>query len=245
MITRSPGQHVFIALGTPWIDAVVAFLEPRARVDPWIMRGKMAIGDLLITVLDTTPRTVLCIETVAAPSTARRGWKSMNARTNLHGLPTVPELEQRCPSRFPRIQAGRRRTGRPDSHGRPVTLCALLRRHRHAGSDVHSCPRPNVDERAGQLHRLQLTDAVAKVQQQRSPSLSFRITIFRQAEPGDDYPAVLCRKCTGRMATSGHTNFIDYMLAKNPSCPLCGAHRTAQCAPGCRSIRSITYRGSP
>ncbi|MDJ0107139.1 hypothetical protein QM646_12020, partial [Rhodococcus erythropolis] len=56
--------------------------------------------------------------------------------------------------------------------------------------------------------------------------------IFRQAELGDDYPAVLCRKCTGRMATSGHTNFIDYMLAKNPPCPHCGAHRTAQCSPG-------------
>ncbi|WMN01781.1 hypothetical protein [Rhodococcus erythropolis] len=59
MITRSSGQHVFIALGTPWLDAVVAFLEPRARVDPWIMRGKMAIGDLLITVLDHSSHAAL------------------------------------------------------------------------------------------------------------------------------------------------------------------------------------------
>lgn len=73
-------------------------------------------------------------------------------------------------------RAGRRRTGRPDSHGRPVLRCALHRRHRHTGSDVHGCPRPNVDERARRLHRLQLTDAVAKVQQRRSPSLSFRTT---------------------------------------------------------------------
>ncbi|KAB2587310.1 hypothetical protein BS297_00765, partial [Rhodococcus erythropolis] len=90
MITRSSGQHVFIALGTPWLDAVVAFLEPRARVDPWIMRGKMAIGDLLITVLDTTPRTLLCIETVAAPFDGTSRMEVDERPYELHGLPTVP-----------------------------------------------------------------------------------------------------------------------------------------------------------
>ncbi|UPU41244.1 MULTISPECIES: hypothetical protein [Rhodococcus] len=94
MITRSSGQHVFIALGTPWIDAVVAFLEPRARVDPWIMHGKMAIGDLLVTVLDTTPRTLLCIETVAAPFDGTSPMEVDERPYELHGLPTVPELEQ-------------------------------------------------------------------------------------------------------------------------------------------------------
>ncbi|MCX6473360.1 MAG: hypothetical protein NT100_07315, partial [Rhodococcus sp.] len=101
MITRSSGQHVFIALGTPWLDAVVAFLEPRARVDPWIMRGKMAIGDLLITVLDTTPRTLLCIETVAAPFDGTSPIEVDERPYELHGLPTVPELEQRWSITFP------------------------------------------------------------------------------------------------------------------------------------------------
>ncbi|MET0796417.1 MAG: hypothetical protein ABWY21_03485, partial [Rhodococcus sp. (in: high G+C Gram-positive bacteria)] len=101
MITRSPGQHVFIALGTPWIDAVVAFLEPRARVDPWIMHGKMAIGDLVITVLDTTPRTVLCIETVAAPFDGTSRMEVDEEVSALRSLPVVPELEQRWSITFP------------------------------------------------------------------------------------------------------------------------------------------------
>lgn len=120
MIMRSPGQHVFIALGTPWIDAVVAFLEPRARVDPCIMRGKMAIGDLLVTVLDTTPRTVLCIETVAAPFDGTSRMEVDERPYELHGCPPFPNSNKDGPSRFPRI-LGRSTTDWPTEFSRPAS----------------------------------------------------------------------------------------------------------------------------
>ena len=137
----------------------------------------MAIGDLLITVLDTTPRTVLCIETVAAPFDGTSRMEVDERPYELHGLPTVPELEQRWSITFPTDP------GPVDDALADRILTAGQSHYAHYFGDIDTLDptstaahRPNVDERAGQLHRLQLTDAVAKVQQQRSPSLSFRIT---------------------------------------------------------------------
>eukprot|EP01133_Synstelium_polycarpum_P020605 gene20605-24745_t len=233
MITRSSGQHVFIALGTPWIDAVVAFLEPRARVDPWIMHGKMAIGDLLITVLDTTPRTLLCIETVAAPFDGTSPMEVDERPYELHGLPTVPELEQRWSITFPTDP------GPVDDALADQILTAGQSHYAHYFGDIDTLDPTSTAAHARTLmnERGNCTGCGSPMPLRKfnsSDRLHFHSAsrIFRQAEPGDDYPAVLCRKCTGRMATSGHTNFIDYMLAKNPPCPHCGAHRTAQCAPG-------------
>lgn len=233
MITRSSGQHVFIALGTPWIDAVVAFLEPRARVDPWIMHGKMAIGDLLVTVLDTTPRTLLCIEIVAAPFDGTSPMEVDERPYELHGLPTVPELEQRWSITFPTDP------GPVDDALADRILTAGQSHYAHYFGDIDTLDPTSTAAHARTLmnERGNCTGCSSPMPLRKfnsSDRLHFHSAsrIFRQAEPGDDYPAVLCRKCTGRMATSGHTNLIDYMLAKNPSCPLCGAHRTAQCAPG-------------
>ena len=139
MITRSPGQHVFTALGTPWIDAVVAFLEPRARVDPWIMHGKMAIGDLVITVLDTTPRTVLCIETVAAPFDGTSRMEVDEEVSALRSLPVVPNSNNDGPSLFPRIQ-GRSTTHWPTGFSRPSshTKCPT------SATSTHRIRRPRL-----------------------------------------------------------------------------------------------------
>ncbi|WP_246240312.1 hypothetical protein [Mycolicibacterium madagascariense] len=43
----------------------------------------------------------------------------------------------------------------------------------------------------------------------------------------DDWPAVMCTRCHGRMAAEGHTRFVDFKFAQYPGCPECGARRTA------------------
>lgn len=243
MITRSSGQHVFIALGTPWIDALVAFLEPRARVDPWIMHGKMAIGDLLVTVLDTTPRTLLCIETVAAPFDGTSPMEVDERPYELHGLPTVPELEQRWSITFPTDP------GPVDDALADRILTAYQSHYAHYFGDIDTLDPTSTTAHARALmnERGNCTGCSSPMPLRKfnsSDRLHFHSAsrIFRQAEPGDDYPAVLCRKCTGRMATSGHTNFIDYMLAKNPSLPTlrCTQNRSVCTGDAGPSVRSPT-----
>ena len=167
----------------------------------------------------------------------------MNARTNSTVCPPFPNSNNDGPSRFPRIQ------GRSTTHWPTGFLTAGQSHYAHYFGDIDTLDPTSTAAHARTLmnERGNCTGCSSPMPLRKfnsSDRLHFHSAsrIFRQAEPGDDYPAVLCRKCTGRMATSGHTNFIDYMLAKNPSCPLCGAHRTAQCAPGMAgpSVRSPT-----
>ncbi|MDI9916333.1 hypothetical protein [Rhodococcus sp. IEGM 1379] len=97
MTTCGPDQHVFIALGTPWLDAAVAFLEPEADVNPWSVHGDMAAGDILITLLDTEPQTVLCVETLTAPFSDGMA----RVEVDSFSLPLVLHIEKRLAIAFP------------------------------------------------------------------------------------------------------------------------------------------------
>lgn len=50
-------------------------------------------------------------------------------------------------------------------------------------------------------------------------------------ETATDWPAVLCRRCHGRMREEGFSSFVAFRFAQHPECPNCGGRRTG----------SITY----
>ncbi|WP_235733201.1 hypothetical protein [Mycolicibacterium neoaurum] len=41
-----------------------------------------------------------------------------------------------------------------------------------------------------------------------------------------DWPAVLCRRCAGRMRSGSYTSFVKYQFAQHPMCPNCGGQST-------------------
>ncbi|TSD46276.1 hypothetical protein FFI94_008945 [Rhodococcus sp. KBS0724] len=234
MITRSAGQHVFLALGTPWLDAAVAFLEPKAKVDPWSFHGDMAAGDILITVLDTDPRTVLCAETLtAAFSDDMSRMEVSDQFDTFHRLPLVPDIEKMLSIQFPR------ETGQIDNALGDRILRAL---HSTVGPACFEIDTTDPTSTAAHARTLigsygTCTACSAQLRLKKytaGDSMHFHSAsrVFRQFEPGDDCPAVLCRKCASRIALSGFTNLVEYMVSTHPPCPQCRAHWTSSCSPG-------------
>ncbi|PBC38104.1 hypothetical protein CJ178_29380 [Rhodococcus sp. ACPA4] len=234
MITRSAGQHVFIALGTPWLDAAVAFLEPKAKVDPWSFHGHMAAGDVLITVLDTDPRTVLCAETLTAPFAD--GMARLEVSENydtFSRLPLVPDIEKAMSIQFPS------ETGQIDDALGDRILWAL-----HSAVGLDSFEIDTTDPTSTAAHARALLGSCGSCTACDAPLRLNKFTAgdsmhfhsashsFRQFEPGDDCPAVLCRKCAGRIASSAYTNLVEYMVSTHPPCPQCRARWTSRCSPG-------------
>lgn len=61
---REAGQRTFLIVGSPWLTAIAAIRDELIDEDPWQARGSFRPGDLLVTVLDTDPRAVLCVERI-------------------------------------------------------------------------------------------------------------------------------------------------------------------------------------
>jgi hypothetical protein len=217
---REPHQQAFLVEGRPWKDAVIAYLEPRSPYRPWTIDNRAAVGDLLITVLSTTPRTVLCVERVSSPKNGTKPIEVVTER-QLPALPTLPEVEQRARTKLP-AQAGPIAGDDADrlldildpgwigfafgeesesvqgarillASGGECTGCGqrLLVHRRTARSDVH-------------VHTVE-------------PS---------KIESSADWPAVLCSGCATDMIAGEYATFLDYRFSLNPACPRCSAAQT-------------------
>lgn len=60
-LSRRRQERLHLVVGSPWKEAVFA-LRPRAEVSLWHGPPVMTKGDLILTVLDSRPRMLLCLE---------------------------------------------------------------------------------------------------------------------------------------------------------------------------------------
>lgn len=70
MLQREVGQQLHLVLGRPWREAQIVFATGSDR-DLWEAPSYEA-GDLLLTILDTRPRTFLCLERASRASSRSR-----------------------------------------------------------------------------------------------------------------------------------------------------------------------------
>ena len=194
----------------------------------------MAAGDVLITALDTDPQTVLCAETLTAPFAD--GMARLEVSENydtFSRLPLVPDIEKAMSIQFPS------ETGQIDDALGDRILWAL-----HSAVGLDSFEIDTTDPTSTAAHARTLLGSYGSCTACDAPLRLNKFTAgdsmhfhsasrsLRQFEPGDDCPAVLCRKCAGRIASSAYTNLVEYMVSTHPPCPQCRARWTSRCSPG-------------
>lgn len=216
---RRSRQQVFLVEGRPWNEAVIAYLEPRSPYRPWTINTGVAKGDLLVTVLCTTPRSVLCVERVASPHTGKKPLEVVTERF-FPALPTVPDIENLARTEIP-AQAGPI-TG--EVADRLLFVLDAAGAEFSVGEDTESVSAARTllgsGECTGCRRRLALDRRTARA------NVHIRTVDRSSMEASEDWPAALCTSCARAMTTGGYATFLDYRLSLNPSCPRCSAERT-------------------
>ncbi|OZC84408.1 hypothetical protein CH282_14795 [Rhodococcus sp. 06-418-1B] len=218
-----PGQRAFIGFGRPWKHAVIALMGTETGYKPWFYSDEMRDGDVLITVLDTSPRVFGCIEFI--------GWDfvadcfNIKESANLYRLPVVPEWmtlpAQSEPLDVPLADKllnalGRERWGVTQyKFGlAPPSTAEAARVILNSGSLCTHCDARidlNQPDPADQIHT-HLAAAYSHVENHYS-----------------DWPAALCQTCYLDMSTQGFLNYLDFRFSSNPQCPRCFARRSTEC----------------
>ncbi|OZE96553.1 hypothetical protein CH299_19480 [Rhodococcus sp. 14-2686-1-2] len=216
------GQRAFVAYGRPWKDAVIALIAPASKYTPWFYNREIHHGDVLITVLDTSPQVFGCIEIVGRDPTSDSA--AIELTWNLTSLPTVPQwldlppepgaLSRDIAAMLLR-RLGRERWG-TNTHLfgiSPPTTAEAARVLMESGGRCTHCDeeidlsKPDARE---QIH-VYLADANSHVEQHYS-----------------DWPAALCTRCSKKMSAGGFINYLDFRFAANPQCPRCSGHRSVE-----------------
>ncbi|CAM2947266.1 hypothetical protein RHDE110596_08475 [Prescottella defluvii] len=92
MVTQGRVRRAHLAIGEPWLDAAAVFLGfGSPDEEPWRVGDGIRAGDLIVTVLDTDPRLLLCAEEVDA---IEDGGIVVGERLTLHGTPPVDMVER-------------------------------------------------------------------------------------------------------------------------------------------------------
>lgn len=223
-MTREAGQRTFLIVGSPWLTAIAAIRDESIDEDPWQARGSFRPGDLLITVLDTDPRAVLCVERVdkgdSDDDPVVLGERRMTAN-----LPPICEVEARAAAVFPEQpgpipardadrlldaigMADARLSFEPfaEKHGALAEPYVRL----NAGPECLLCDQP-VDP--------------------GNPETGVYVGAQTDAQP--DVDALLCIECCGEMADSPHATLVEHrIVTRHPQCPRCAAFRSLYVALG-------------
>lgn len=96
---REVGQNLYVITGDPWKDALLGYLSEDAPDHRWGLPDGLSEGDLVLAVLDTTPRTLLCLERVVHPGVRRL---KVDAVWGWPWLPDVAEWEAVSGVKIPR-----------------------------------------------------------------------------------------------------------------------------------------------
>ncbi|WP_124259244.1 hypothetical protein [Rhodococcus ruber] len=237
MLARSRGQRGFLAEGRPWKDAVIAYLEPRSPYRPWLIPSAVAAGNLIITVLDTDPRTVLCVERMGP---TRRGTVLEVVEESRLTLPSVSDIEAALSITLPTAP------GRIDDGAADRLLEALSMYEERFGNP----PRPFADPHRhdGQLSSARSARVLLEsggVCAACGDRVNLRGAAARERvhvhlpdahaaadEQWSDRSAALCTQCHKAMSGEGFTSFVEYRFSLQPRCPRCQACRTQEVVYG-------------
>ncbi|MGW0157848.1 hypothetical protein ACWDUN_00860 [Mycobacterium sp. NPDC003323] len=237
--------HVLEA--TDWKDGIITILEPRSPYRPWRYAfGDARPGDWAVIVLGTDPVSVLTVLAHIDQEDGLGGAALNLRRYSMHlvDLTTLAMLLD-LPDAFDdwrftdeeaeRIILALHETpvhgNRRDRWGHSTV--AQARNLLGFWGNCHSChdeiDLTNADAR-DQIH-VHTADPLPRPQ----PLSPIRTTAnYPERNPdrlstrydARDWPAVLCRRCAGRMRSGGYTSFVKYQFAQHPACPECGGRRT-------------------
>lgn len=225
VMTRDAGQRVFLVIGSPWLTAISAIRNENSDEDPWKAEGLFSPGDLLVTVLDTDPRAVLCVERLEeggpedAPVVLGERWMAT-------GLPPVPEIEARAPALFPELPGP---IPARDAD-RLLTAIAVVN-----GYLQHFEPCGTGHGALGEAWvRLNAVPACLLCDESVDPGdPTTGVYVGDVEEAGKDVDGLLCPECSDEMERSRYATLVEHRLAtRHPQCPRCAAFQTLFVALG-------------
>ncbi|WP_232491080.1 hypothetical protein [Mycobacterium dioxanotrophicus] len=244
-MTQTIHHRLHILEAADWKDGLITILEPRSPYRPWRYGfGETRPGDYAILVLGTDPSSVL---TVLARIDHEGGFGGAVLNpyaadlVDLTTLAMVLGLSDAFVSwRLDDDDAERVILALHESpvHGEPHyrwghSSVAAARNLLRFGGDCHGCgvaiDLSEADARekvhVHTVDPLPRPDPDLPIRSSDSPRLRGPLrTSLRGA--AKDWPAVLCRRCHGRMQADGCRSFVDFRFAQNPECPRCGSQRT-------------------
>lgn len=225
---------MFLAEGRPWKDAVVAYLERRSPYRPWLIPTAAAADDVIVTVLATDPRTVLCVERLG---NTRRGKNVEVVEECRLTLPSVPDIEANLLTTLPVAP------GPIDDDAADRLLVVLSMYEERFGvlprSSGLSRDEPRSDAEAARilLGSGGFCAACGDQVNLRGAAARDRIHVhLAEVAAADtdaaDRSAVLCTQCHQAMSSGGFTSFVEYRFSLQPRCPRCDVCRTSEVVYG-------------
>lgn len=214
MTPREEGQKLFVVTGAPWKDALLGYLSDDAPADFWGLPDGLEAGDLVLSVLHTTPRTLLCLERVVDPGVRRLQVETV---WDWPWLPDVEEWEAVSGVEIPRRE-GRIRDEDAD---RLLGALSLIGPQYPAMLDDSATRARVIVDRGlvcgGCDEAIDLTAGPPADQVQ-----VFALT----AERGRAAQQVLCAPCNWEAKNACATTVEELKFAVHPACPGCGGKKT-------------------
>lgn len=223
-MTRNPRQGVFLVVGSPWLDAIAAIRDGNRGGDPWQASGSFRPGDLLITVLDTDPRAVLCVERV------EQGGPDddpvvLGERRMAEHLPSVPEVEKLAATKFPE------HAGPIPARDADRLLDAIAFADMRSSMEPVGGARGVLAEARTRLNSVTVCGLCDAPVDPGDPAVN--IHFAHPAEEGEDVDALLCAACSDELAGSQHSTLVQHRLVtRHPQCPRCAAFQTLSVVVG-------------
>ncbi|WP_148302245.1 hypothetical protein [Tomitella biformata] len=219
MAMREAGQKLHVVVGAPWKDALLGYLSADAPGDNWDLPDGLRKGDLLLSILETTPRTVLCLERVA------RGGRSLELEEvwDWPGLPELATLESASGLRI-RKSAGQVADAAAD---RVLAALDTLRGDRDSKEDGSTATAARVISGSG-LRCGGCEDEFAL----SGGDARNQVRVFALESNGETVRRGLCASCQRAARKPEVTTMAQLKHAVFPACPLCGAQATSSIAWG-------------
>ncbi|WP_197379960.1 hypothetical protein [Mycolicibacterium mengxianglii] len=215
-------SRLHVVVGSPWMDAVIRHLQPRAPYRPWLYDADVRENDDVVVVFDTEPALMLtqlaCVGSDLDVDTAivrlHREWVFNNAVpvTQLGvGVAVSPTVLEGADA---------------------VTLKAAVEAQRFAADDEDRFGTSSLAaarallESAGHCTGCRAVLPLASVDARES------FGVWTVEAEADDWPAVLCGACRTAVRAGSFNSFLDFKYFLHPACPRCGRRRSKLVAFG-------------
>jgi hypothetical protein len=227
MLTRGPGQRAFLVFGSPWQDAVATVRDPGRDGDPWVCAGDFCPGDILVTLLDTAPRAVLCVERLAAGGDGEDDLVVAERRV-LAGLPWAAQIEAYAERRFPDLP------GKIRARDADRLLAAVAAYANVPITAPESCARGEVGMAWVLLHAPPSCGLCDTAVDPGAEDTGIYPALPEDA--GEDTSALLCPACSEEVSHSKHLTLVRHRFVEHhPQCPKCAAWQAQRIVYGLRN----------
>lgn len=224
VMKREVGQRVFLVVGSPWLSALAAIRDEDCSDDPWLARGAFKPGDLLVTVLDTEPRAVLCVERLEEDSSLDDD-VSIGEQWMASNLPPVSQIEANANALFP-LEPGPIPARVADRLLDEIAMADALLSFDRSATSHGDLAVPYV-----RLNAVPYCLLCDRPVEPGDPDT--RVYLGRRDQPGDDVDALLCACCSVEIGDSPYQSLVAHRIAtRHPQCPRCAAFKTLFVALG-------------